>query len=375
MKNISNADIGNHISMLNEILNYQRESKPSPEYEELDIILQRAKVTPQEEIPIPPVCLEVLSDMQSSSFGTFGNFSAVIGKAKSKKTFLITMALATAIRNGSLLDKFKANFPAGKNKVIFFDTEQSRYHVQKVVRRICHLTSIIQPENFDCYALRPLSTKMRRESIEHILNTVPDIGLVVIDGIRDLVNDINSSEESSEIINLLMKWSEENNIHIIVVLHQNKGDNNARGHLGTETINKAESVISVTRDTQDPDISIVEAEYCRDKDFPPFAFKINEMGIPYVLNDWHPSKEGKRTQSPFDIPKDSHVKILKEVFQRKPKPTYKDIWQEIKYSFQEYGISGGDNKAKEWAKYYENQGMIIKKVIEGERYPIYLLSV
>jgi hypothetical protein len=374
MTNLNNSDIDRHIKSIGEDLNKQEESKPSFEYEDIDSILHRTRISPQEMIPIPPICLEVVGQMGSSSLATLGNFSAVIGKAKSKKTFLITMALATAIRNGTILDKFKANFPEGKDRVIFFDTEQSRYHVQKVVRRICHLTENMQPENFDCFALRSLATYKRREAIEHVLNTVPGIGLIVIDGIRDLVKDINSSDESTEIINLLMKWSEEKDIHIIVVLHQNKGDNNARGHLGTETINKSESVISVTRDTQDPSISIVEAEYCRDKDFPPFAFKIDEKGIPYVLNDWQPPKEGKRTQSPFDFPKETHAKILKEVFQRTPNPKYKDMWQEIKYSFQQYGISGGDNKAKEWLKYYENQSMVKKIKDDGGKYQIYGLS-
>ncbi len=49
------------------------------------------------------------------------------------------------------------------------------------------------------------------------------IGLVIIDGIRDLMYDINSPSESSELINLLMRWSSEYNLHIHTVLHLNKG--------------------------------------------------------------------------------------------------------------------------------------------------------
>jgi hypothetical protein len=374
MTKLNITDIKQHLDIIGQEFSNQGESEPMSEHEDVNSILKRTRISPKDIIDIPPVCLEILGPMGSSNFGTLGNFSAVIGKAKSKKTFLITMALATAIRNGTVLDKFKANFPEGKNKVIFFDTEQSRYHVHKVVRRICHLTENMQPDNFDCFALRSLPTYKRRETIEHVLNTVPGIGIVVIDGIRDLVKDINSSDESTEIINLLMKWSEEKHIHIIVVLHQNKGDNNARGHLGTETINKSESVISVTRDTHDPSISIVEAEFCRDIDFPAFAFKVDEKGIPYVLNDWQPPKEGKRTQSPFDFPKEAHLNILKDVFQRSPAPKYKDLWQEIKYSFQQYGISGGDNKSKEWVKYYENQGYLTKVKDGVSKYQIYSLS-
>ena len=73
------------------------------------------------------------------------------------------------------------------------------------------------------------------------------IGLVIIDGIRDLMYDINSPSESSELINLLMRWSSEYNLHIHTVLHLNKGDDNTRGHIGTELNNKAETVLQITK--------------------------------------------------------------------------------------------------------------------------------
>ena len=374
MAEINSNDIYRHIQTLGETFNELKDSLPNSERHDIGDLLERSRIGINEMIPFPPICLEVVGPTESSTLGTLGNFSAVIGKAKSKKTFLITMALATAIRNDLILDKFKATFPEDNSKVLFFDTEQSKYHVQKVVKRVCHLAQVTEPKNFECFGLRSLSTQERIEAIDYALNNIPCIGLVVIDGVRDLVKNINCPEESTDIVGRLMRWSEEKNIHVIVVLHQNKGDNNARGHLGTEVINKAESTISVTRDTHDSSISIVEAEYCRDKDFLPFAFKIDERGIPYVLNDWQPPKEGKRTQSPFDYPKETHNKILKEVFHRSPKPKYKELWHEIKYVFQQYGIAGGDNRAKEWVKYYENQDMVLKSIGE-ERYPTYTLSI
>lgn len=373
MTKLSNKDIHNHLVSLNQSFNELRESIPAPEHEDINTIIQRARISPLEEVPIPPVCLEITDKMQSATIATRGNFSAVIGKAKSKKTFLITMALATSIRNEEIQDKMKASLPVEKSRVVFFDTEQSRYHVHKVVKRVCHLSETMTPDNFDCYYLRSFTPNLRIEVIEHILSTTDGIGLVVIDGVRDLVKDINNPEEATSIVGNLMRWSEEKDIHIIVVLHQNKGDNNARGHLGTEVINKAETVISVTRDSQDSSISIVEAEYCRDKDFPPFAFKIDDKGLPYVLNDWQPPKDGKRTQSPFDYPKETHIKILTDVFQRNPKPQYSEFWQEVKYSFQQYGLPGGDTRAKDWVKYYVNQDMVTK--VKDGKYNSYQFRV
>jgi hypothetical protein len=371
MKNLDNNTISKHLNTISNLFESVKESIPKHDEISIDDILQQCKIDIQEVITEPPVCLEVVSNSESSIIATLGNFSAVIGKAKSKKTFLITMAIATVIRNDSILNKFKGTLSAKQPLALLFDTEQSRYHVQKVVRRICELAVIPAPENFYCYGLRPYTPDKRIEIIDYAIQTIEGIGFIVIDGIRDLVRDINSPEEATAVVTRLMKWSEEKNIHIVTVIHQNKGDLNARGHLGTELINKAESVLSVTRDAQDSAISIVEAEYCREKDFPPFAFKIDQKGLPYILEDWQPSKEGKKSISPFDIPTETHSRILREIFQRSQNPTYKDLWQEVKYTFQQLGISFGDSKAKEFVTYYTNQKMIEKIKREEDKYSTY----
>jgi hypothetical protein len=79
---------------------------------------------------------------------------------------------------------------------------------------------------------------------------------------------------------------EELNISIVTVLHQNKSDTNARGHIGTELMNKSETVISVTKSEQDKEISIVEPVACRNIDFEPFGFEINEDGIPILAENF-----------------------------------------------------------------------------------------
>lgn len=70
---------------------------------------------------------------------------------------------------------------------------------------------------------------------------------MIIDGIRDFVYDINSPSEATKIITMLMQWTDERQIHIHAILHQNKGDENTRGHIGTELNNKAETVLLVEK--------------------------------------------------------------------------------------------------------------------------------
>ena len=99
--------------------------------------------------------------------------------------------------------------------------------------------------------------EIRRAIIRYAIYHTPDVGLVIIDGIRDLMHDINRSTEATKLVGDLMQWTGEQNIHIQTVLHLNKGDDNARGHIGTELNNKAESVLLIARDNADADRSIV----------------------------------------------------------------------------------------------------------------------
>jgi len=112
----------------------------------------------------------------------------------------------------------------------------------------------------------------------------------------------------------LHKATEERNIHIVTVLHQNKGDNNARGHIGTELINKAETVLMVTKSEGDENISIVEPQQCRNKEPDVFAFEI-EDNIPVVAENFELRTETKRKKFDIlDLSEDKIYDLLKEVY-------------------------------------------------------------
>ena len=95
--------------------------------------------------------------------------------------------------------------------------------------------------------------------IDYALRQKKGYGLVIIDGIRDLMLDINSTGESVEVINKMMEWSSKYDLHIHCVLHLNKGDNNVRGHIGTEMSNKAETVLVISKNNDCPNVSEVHA--------------------------------------------------------------------------------------------------------------------
>ena len=226
----------------------------------------------------PPVVLRV----NDAIIGTLGNFSVSTGKAKAKKTFNGCALVAAALINGQVLE-YQASFPETKRNILYFDTEQSPYHCQLVMQRILHLAGLPldrEPEHLHFSHLRAIAdSEERRAIIRYVIYHTPDVGLVVIDGIRDLMHDINSSTEATKFVGDLMQWTGEQNIHIQTVLHLNKGDDNARGHIGTELNNKVESVLLIVRDNADADRSIVSPAIIRSKAFHPFAFRLSEKGI------------------------------------------------------------------------------------------------
>jgi len=327
--------------------------------------LQAAIVTAKEFIETPPICFEILDGELNSEIGTLGNISLWIGKAKQGKTFAMAMALAAAETGDWLMQKMKVSLPDNQKNIFLFDTEQSRFHLQRVIRRVAKLSNREEPVNLTAAGLRKYTPNERLEIIEYALYNTENLGFVVIDGIRDLITSINDEEQSSMITSKLLKWSEELNIHIAVVLHTNKGDNNARGHVGSELTNKAESVISVSKDLQNPDQMIVKPEYCRSKEFIPFGFKIDEYGIPYISDIplIEPPK-GKRALTPVDVPPETHSQVLDAVFRSKMEYKYSELQDQVKDYFMRYGVTFGMSKSREFITFYINDGWIFHDVAQ-----------
>lgn len=267
----------------------------------------------------PPIIMEISNFVNGENVWqrllTLGNFSVITGKAKSKKTFSTTMPMASFVKNGIVYNKFRSILPSGKRTILKIDTEQATYDAYIAAKRIERLVGFESP-NFGTFDLREYMPYDRMEIIEYIIKKFSDvIGVILIDGIADCVNDINNIDEAVSVVTAIMKWTKVYNCHIICIIHQNKNDNYATGHLGSYLIKKAECVISVEKDTQFSEKSLVTCSDIRGtRDFEPFAFQINETGMPELCDyisdvkpnkiDWEPvknyyEKENESEETPF----------------------------------------------------------------------------
>ena len=199
------------------------------------------------------------------------------------------------------------------------------------------------------------------KKIEEAIYEIDNLGLVVIDGIRDLVHDINSPAESTDLITKLMRWTDERKIHIHTVLHLNKVDDNTRGHLGTELNNKAETVLQVTKDEFDRDISSVAPMFIRDRDFDPFAFRINDRSLPEQVESYQPRQQEKRKAFAYtEVPEEKHREALEAVFSTEEALSYGQLIERLQSCYTEAGYKCGSVKAKSLKVCLTNKRMIIQ---------------
>ena len=342
-------------------MDYIRETKDISA-EEAIILWQASRLSLSKSYEKAPEILKV----HGSVIGTLGNFSASIGKAKSKKTFNVSAIVAAALKNGTVL-RYVAELPEDKRKVLYVDTEQSPYHCLKVMTRILQMAGLPDDrdnENLEFLTLRKYTPEQRIRIVEQAIYNTPDIGLVIIDGIRDMVYDINSPSESTRIISKLMQWTDDRQIHIHTILHQNKGDENARGHIGTELNNKAETVLLVEKDKGNGDISHVSAIHIRAMDFEPFAFRINDKALPEA------KKPGRPEEEKFDpykhITEQQHRIALEAVFGLKEKYGYKELEDALIKTYMSVGVKLNHKKAVSLITMLRNKRMIVQE--NGRKY-------
>ena len=201
-------------------------------------LLARYRVTPT--TVLPP--METLFRAYDVPCFYRGELVAVCGKAKSGKTLFLSMIMACCLTD-RVLALERVSDIGQPLRVLWLDTEQSQQSTQEIMlKRIIPLAGDVNDfdECFYSYNLRGLGYETRRELMEVAVNALhPD--LVIIDGIKDLVTDINDAIQATQIMEQLMMLAQKNNCCIVNVLHQNKSeaDHNMRGSIGTELTNKA----------------------------------------------------------------------------------------------------------------------------------------
>lgn len=213
-------------------------------------------------------------------FGSYGDFSCIVGASKSMKTYLKTALIAGYIggKANNYFEDFKGH-QTNEKYILDIDTEQSEYHAQRASKRVLEMVGT----SYECYksfALRELAPKTRKEFIEWLImesEYKDKIGLVAIDGAADLMDNVNDLEASNKLAQSFMTWTTQSKCHLITVLHRNFGSAKPTGHLGSAILKKAETVAFVEKDE---DVIRVTPEYTRNYPFQEFSFTLGDRFLP-----------------------------------------------------------------------------------------------
>ena len=261
-----------------------------------DKLLQQ-RILPSSEIP-PHEFLFTWHDIPCFARG---ELVAVTGKAKSGKTYLNSILMSAAgisalsrgagnelkpASNAGLIDKGHflglERMQEEPLTVLWIDTEQSEDSTHEILRdRIgAMIGEEPSPERFYVFNLRQVSLKDRELMVETAIYCYqPD--LVIFDGIRDIVSDINDYAEAQRVIGILLSIASDKRTCIVCVLHQNKAieDKTLRGALGTELQNKSFETYECSKD--DDRVFTIRQSATRKYDIPnKQKFIVNPDGLP-----------------------------------------------------------------------------------------------
>ena len=274
--------------------------------------LERRRITPEKELPK----MEFLFRLFHKPCFPRGELVALSGKAKSGKTFVSSILMALSLRSPMLsIERIEPK----RLHVLWYDTEQSEESTQDILKnRIMPMASgNSSPQGelpfndfprdlFDIFNVRQDSYDQRLPMLEMAVREYrPD--MVILDGIRDLVADINDGVVAQDCIERLMRLASECRCCIVCILHQNKSaeDRNLRGWIGTELKNKAFEVYECSKSSER--IFAWSQTDTRKYDIlDTLKFAVNDAGIPYLCS------EEQLKKAMFDAQRKAAEKLQKQ---------------------------------------------------------------
>lgn len=337
--------------------------------------VEKYRVLFNDVIPHEKPCIEIVEENETFSFARLGNITTITGQSGAKKSFFVSAIAGAWINPGKLiLNRIKVTAPNDKRRVLYFDTEQSKGDVKEVLNRIIEIAGFesLNKKNFEsilCLSIKAMSPKERHDFIKEAIENENNVGLVIIDGVKDLMTSANNEEQTSVIITDLLKYSEEKNIHICSVLHENPNGEKMRGHIGTELINKCETVVSIQKHNENALRSEVVPKKTRKKQFTNFAFRISENGIPLFDESFEPEKIGRKPKLKVsDLNSLQIDMILKIVFEHEKELSANDLIERLQFAYSEYfKTSIGRTMTKEVLTHLRGKNKIVRVEPENQK--------
>ena len=230
----------------------EKDKEKVTDFEELEKVFNdkfNINVKPQKK---PSTLFMYCSDTDKRvGIGGDGDMITFCGLQKTRKSAVATCAASCFITGGTNTSlKFDAENPTGRN-LIYIDTEQSKYENWWSCNQMLWQQGLEQNRpNFHAFRITELELTKKIQFLDYAVNKVGNVACVLLDGIVDLCQDYNDQKESRALVEWIRRISSINNFLLINVLHNARSTGKARGHLGTELLNKGKCNINVTKDKE-----------------------------------------------------------------------------------------------------------------------------
>jgi hypothetical protein len=137
--------------------------------------------------------------------------------------------------------------------VCYVDTERSvEEEFTSTIKSINQNSGFYRPggtPNFRYTSLKGIPREQRLTALKKFLQDVDQASdsplFVVLDVATDCTSDFNSIQQTYMLLDFLGNLCESNNATFLLVIHENPSSDKARGHTGTEALNKASTVFSI----------------------------------------------------------------------------------------------------------------------------------
>jgi RecA/RadA recombinase len=229
------------------------------------------------------------------NIGGNGMLGVITGRKKSGKTFVMLHIVASAIAGKKAMG-FNVALQPGQN-ILFVDTEQSRFFFEVTQHEVYDIAGVTAPANYYAFHLRKWSVAERIIALRKLIDQIPNLGLIVIDGAVDLCPDMMDYDKSTKTVQELMRICETTGAMVLTVLHLTKMSNEMRGHLGTELGNKCDFSIAVEKDNMDLKFTVKSMD-SRFTPFPAFIFEREEATGKLVYFEREPTPQPASSQFP-----------------------------------------------------------------------------
>lgn len=174
--------------------------------------------------------------------------------------------------HNELLGYTRTNFDAN-HLVLYVDTERNQqeqlpFSLQSI-QVLAGYNKEDHPHNFDYISLLEISRKDRfaalNESLDYIITDKSKPTFIVLDVSTDCIEDFNRIDSSMELIDHMNKSINKHNVIFLCLIHENPRSDKARGHFGSELMNKASTVMQVgyEKDASNNDTELIRIKYLK----------------------------------------------------------------------------------------------------------------